>query len=199
MRRHAERVGSEYRMKFHKTPLEGAYVIELTKFEDHRGFLARFFCERTFAQAGLETRFVQINNSTSVRRGTVRGMHWQAPPHGEVKVIRALRGSIFNVCIDLRKGSPTFGEWFGTELDDTNRLMMYTPKGFAHGCLSLTDNIEILYMTSAFYAPAAERGLRPDDPRVGIAWPIPITEISDKDRAWPDLDPALHAMAVEDA
>ena len=105
-------------------------------------------------------------------------------------------GRIFNVAVDVRRGSPSFGRWFGAELDADRRLMMYTPRGFAHGCLALTDDVEIIYLTSAFYAPSAERGLRFDDPRVGIAWPIPVTEASDKDRAWPDLDPAIHAVDI---
>lgn len=179
-------------MHFHTTPIEGVFIVELRRIEDHRGFLARFFCEREFAAAGLETRFVQINNSTSRRSGTVRGLHYQAAPHGETKLVRCLRGAIFNVAVDLRQGSPTYGRWYGTELDETNRLMMYTPKGFAHGCVSLTDDMEMLYMTSSFYAPGFERGLRHDDPAIGIRWPIPVTEVSDKDRAWPDFDPALH-------
>jgi dTDP-4-dehydrorhamnose 3,5-epimerase len=116
------------------------------------------------------------------------------PPHAEDKLLRVVHGAVFNVAVDVRLGSPSFGRWFGAELDADGRVMMYTPRGFAHGCVALTDDVEIIYLTSAAYAPAAERGVRYDDPRVGIAWPIPITEVSDKDRAWPDLDPAIQGV-----
>lgn len=183
-------------MRFLKAPLDGAHVIELDRREDHRGFLARMFCEEEFAAAGLERRFVQINNSTSLRRGTIRGLHYQVPPHTEVKVMRVIRGAIFDVIVDVRQGSPSFGRWFGAELSADSRRMMYSPRGFAHGFLSLTDEVEVIYMTSSAYAPGAERGVRFDDPKVGIAWPIPPVEVSDKDRAWPDLDPATHAVVL---
>ena len=186
-------------MKFLKTPIEGAHVIELERREDQRGFLARLFCERDFTAAGLEGRFVQINNSTSLRKGIVRGLHYQAPPHAEVKVMRVIRGAVFDVIVDVRRGSPTFGRWFGAELTAENRRMMYSPRGFAHGFLSLTDDVEVIYMASAFYAPGFERGVRFDDPKVGVEWPIRPSEVSDKDRSWPDLDPAVHAVDVEGA
>ena len=176
-------------MKFSKTPLEGVHIVDLEPREDSRGFLGRMFCEHEFAQAGLESRFVQINNSVSRRRGTLRGLHYQAPPHAEVKLIRVVRGAIFNVAVDIRRDSPTFARWFGLRLDDGNRAMMYTPRGFAHGFLSLTDDAEVIYLTSAAYAPGSEGGVRFDDPRVGIAWPILPAEVTDKDRAWPDLAP----------
>jgi dTDP-4-dehydrorhamnose 3,5-epimerase len=186
-------------MRFHSTTLDGPRLVEMRRIGDHRGFLARMFCEKTFAEAGLQDRFVQINNSVSRRRGTLRGLHYQAPPHAEAKLLRVVSGAVFNVAVDVRRGSPTFGQWFGAELDADRRMMMYTPQGFAHGCVSLTDDAEFIYLTSAFYAPAAERGVRFDDPRVGIAWPIPVTEVSDKDRAWPDLDPAVHAVDIDAA
>jgi dTDP-4-dehydrorhamnose 3,5-epimerase len=176
-------------MKFIETPMAGAYLVELDRIEDNRGFLARLFCERAFAEAGLESRFVQINNSASWRKGTLRGLHYQVPPNAEVKLMRVIRGAIFDVIVDTRRGSPTFARWFGARLDDRNRTMMYAPRGFAHGFLSLTDEVEVIYMSSAFYTPGAERGVRFDDPGVGIEWPIPPVEVSDKDRAWPDLTP----------
>ncbi|MBR0673018.1 dTDP-4-dehydrorhamnose 3,5-epimerase [Neoroseomonas soli] len=184
-------------MKFLKAPLEGPHIIEPERREDHRGFLARLFCEREFAAAGLEGRFVQINNSTSLRKGIVRGLHYQAPPHSEVKVMRVIRGAIFDVVVDVRLGSPTFGRWFGAELSAGNRLMMYSPRGFAHGFMSLTDDVEVIYLTSSSYAPGSERGVRFDDPGVGVAWPAPPLEVSDKDRSWPDLDPATHGVVIE--
>lgn len=176
-------------MKFVKTPLQGVHVVELEQREDSRGFLARVFCEREFAAAGLESRFPQINNSGSRRKGTLRGLHFQAPPHAEVKLMRVIRGAIFDVVVDVRRGSPSFGRWFGVRLDDRNRTMLYAPRGFAHGFLSLTDDVEVIYMSSALYAPGAEGGVRFDDPGVGIEWPIAPVEVSDKDRAWPDLSP----------
>lgn len=181
-------------MKFHKTPLEGARVIELEKRGDDRGFFARYFCEREFAADGLETRFVQINNSLSSKKGTLRGMHYQLPPSPEVKVVRCVRGSLWDAIVDLRPDSPTFMKWFGAELSAENRLMMYVPRGFAHGLLTLTDDVEAIYLVSAFYDPQAERGLRWNDPAIGIEWPIAPVEISPKDAKWPDFDPAFHGV-----
>ncbi|MDQ0512172.1 dTDP-4-dehydrorhamnose 3,5-epimerase [Ancylobacter amanitiformis] len=181
-------------MKFHKTPLEGAYLIELERRGDDRGFFARFFCEKEFGAQGLETRFVQVNNSLSSKAGTLRGLHYQLPPAGEVKLVRAIKGALWDCIVDLRAGSPTFGKWFGAELNDDNRLMMYVPRGFAHALITLTDNVEALYLVSEFYAPQQERGVRWNDPAIGIEWPIQPTEISDKDAAWPDLNDAFHGM-----
>jgi dTDP-4-dehydrorhamnose 3,5-epimerase len=181
-------------MKFHETPLNGAYLIELERRGDDRGFFARFFCEKEFAAAGTETRFVQINNSLSARKGTLRGMHYQLAPSAEVKVVRCLKGSLYDVIADLRPDSPTFGQWFGAELNAENRLMMYVPRGCAHGLLTLADDTEALYLVSDSYAPDRERGMRFDDPWLGIKWPIAPVEISPKDRAWPDFDPDYHGV-----
>jgi dTDP-4-dehydrorhamnose 3,5-epimerase len=170
--------------------MEGVHLVELERLEDSRGFFARLFCERSFSEAGLESRFVQINNSSSWRKGTLRGLHYQVPPNSEVKLMRVIRGAIFDVIVDVRQRSPSFGKWFGVQLDGRNRTMVYAPRGFAHGFLSLTDDVEVIYMSSAFYTPGSERGVRFDDPHVGIEWPIPPVEVSDKDRAWPDLTPA---------
>jgi dTDP-4-dehydrorhamnose 3,5-epimerase len=177
-------------VKFVPTPLEGAYLIELEKRGDHRGFFARFFCEREFAEAGLETRFVQVNNSLTAARGTLRGMHLQLPPAAEVKVVRCIRGALHDVIVDLRPDSPSYLKWFGADLSADNRVMMYVPRGFAHGFMTLTDDAEALYLVSAFYSPATERGMRFDDPQFGIRWPMPPEEMSAKDREWPDYDPA---------
>lgn len=181
-------------MIFHKTPLEGAFTIELERRGDDRGFFARFFCEKEFGAQGLETRFAQVNNSLSAKAGTLRGLHYQLPPSAEVKLVRAVKGALWDVIVDLRAGSPTFGKWFGAELNDENRLMMYVPRGFAHALITLTDNVEALYLVSDFYAPQCERGLRWNDPAIGIQWPIQPTEISEKDRAWPDLNAAFHGV-----
>ena len=179
-------------MKFIETPLAGAYVIELEKREDDRGFFARFFCEREFGKAGLETRFVQINNSLSRDQGTLRGMHYQLDPAAEVKVVRALRGGLWDAILDLRPGSTTFGGSFGAELTSENRRMMYVPRGFAHGFLTLEPDTEALYLVSAFYDPGRERGVRWNDPRFNIAWPAAPQVISDKDAQQRDFDPSWH-------
>jgi dTDP-4-dehydrorhamnose 3,5-epimerase len=181
-------------MKFHKTPLDGAYLIELEKRGDDRGFFARFFCQHEFAAAGLETSFVQINNSLTVAKGTLRGLHYQLPPAAEVKVVRAIKGALWDVIVDLRAGSPTYLKWFGAELTADNRSMMYVPRGFGHGFVTLTDHVEALYLDSAFYSPEAERGLRWNDKAIGIDWPAEPLEISDKDRKWPDLNPKYHGV-----
>ena len=183
-------------MKFHSTPLEGAYLIELDRRGDDRGFFARFFCEREFSDQGLETRFVQVNTSLSAKVGTLRGLHYQLPPSSEVKVVRAIKGALWDVIVDLRAGSPTFGKWFGAELNDDNRLMMYVPRGFGHGLITLTDNVEAFYLVSAFYAPQCERGLRWNDPALAINWPIQPVEISEKDAIWPELDQEFHSTEL---
>jgi dTDP-4-dehydrorhamnose 3,5-epimerase len=179
-------------VKFHPAPLKGAFLIELEKRGDERGFFARFFCEREFAGAGLATRFTQINNSLSAKRGTLRGMHYQLAPAAEVKVVRCVRGALFDAIVDLRPDSPTFARWFGAELNEDNRLMMYVPRGFAHAILTLRDDTEALYLVSDFYSPENERGLRWNDPRFAIDWPMQPVEISAKDAAWPDFDPVFH-------
>ena len=183
-------------MKFHATPLKGAYTIELEKRGDDRGFFARFFCEKEFEAAGIAFPIAQINNSLTEKAGTLRGMHYQLPPAAEIKVIRCIRGALYDVIIDLRPDSPTFGKWFGAELNAENRLMMYAPMGFAHGFMTLTDNTEAFYLTNAFYAPQEERGIRFDDPRFGVVWPQAPVDISAKDRVWPDFDPAFHGTEL---
>jgi len=181
-------------MRFTETPLKGAYMIELEKRGDDRGFFARMFCEDEFAEARLVGRFVQINNSLTGTRGTVRGLHYQMPPNAEVKLMRCIRGAIFDVIVDLRADSATFGKWFGAELSAENRVMMYVPRGFAHGFVSLVDDVEIIYPVSAKYVPESERGLRWNDPAIGIEWPVDITEVSAKDQAWADLNRNLNAV-----
>lgn len=177
-------------MRFLPTPLPGCLVVEMEPRGDERGFFARLFCEREAAAAGIETRIAQINNSLSAKRGTLRGLHWQLPPHAETKIVRCLRGAVCDLAVDLRPDSPTFGQHHWAELSADNRRMMVVPRGCAHGVLSLVDDAEILYTVSAAYQPAAERGLRWDDPQLAIRWPIVPQEVSDKDRRWPDFDPA---------
>jgi dTDP-4-dehydrorhamnose 3,5-epimerase len=181
-------------MKFTPTPLRDAYLIDLEKRGDDRGFFARVFCEREFAEYGLETRFVQANNSLSSKKGTLRGLHYQLAPSAEVKVVRCIRGALWDAIVDIRPGSETFGKWFGAELSAENRRMMYVPRGFAHAILTLEEDTEALYLVSDFYAPGEERGVRWNDPRFGVEWPIEPTEISPKDAAWPDFDPEFHGI-----
>jgi len=181
-------------MKFNPTPLAGAKVIEPEKRGDDRGFFARVFCAREFGSSGLETDFVQANNSLSSIAGTLRGMHYQLGDAAEVKLVRCIRGALFDAILDLRPNSPTFGKWFGETLTADNRLMMYVPRGFAHAILTLEPNTEALYLVSAFYAPDAERGIRWNDPRFGITWPMQPVEISAKDAAWPDFDSSFHGV-----
>jgi dTDP-4-dehydrorhamnose 3,5-epimerase len=181
-------------MIFHETPLPGVRLIELEKRGDSRGFFARMFCRDEFAKAGLETSFVQMNNSLTGQKGTLRGMHYQLMPDAEVKVVRCVRGALWDAVVDLRPDSPSFGKWFGAELSAENRHMMYVPRGFAHAFLTLTDDAEAIYLVSAFYAPQSERGVRWNDPRFGIEWPIEPAEISEKDGKWPDFDPDFHGV-----
>jgi dTDP-4-dehydrorhamnose 3,5-epimerase len=181
-------------MKFHATPLAGARLIEPEKRGDARGFFARLFCEREFGLQGLETRFVNVNNSLSAAAGTLRGMHYQIGEAAEVKLVRCVRGALWDAILDLRPDSPSYGRWFGETLSAENRLMMYVPRGFAHAILTLEPDTEALYLVSAHYAPDAERGVRWDDARFGVAWPLAPQEISAKDAGWPDFDEGFHAV-----
>ena len=172
-------------MIFTETPLDGAFTIGLEKREDARGYFARAFCASEFAAQGLETAYVQANLSLNKKTGLVRGMHFQRGADAEVKLVRCVSGAIYDVIIDNRPESPTYLEWFGAELSEENGLMMYVPRGFAHGYQSLTDGATAFYMVSAAYAPGAEGGLRFDDPAIGIQWPMAVTDHSDKDGKWP--------------
>lgn len=177
-------------MKWLGTSVADALVITPERRGDDRGFFARLFCEREFVAAGLESRFAQINNSLTACRGTLRGLHYQLPPAAEVKLVRCLRGAMFDVVADLRPDSPTYGRWFGAELTEASRAMMYVPKGCAHGFVTLTDDVETLYLVSEPYAPELERGVRFDDPWIGIKWPIQALGMSAKDSTWPRFNPA---------
>ncbi|WP_208678363.1 dTDP-4-dehydrorhamnose 3,5-epimerase [Synechococcus elongatus] len=168
-------------MKFTPTTLDGSYLIDLDAKEDERGFFARCFCKNEFYNHGLNAQWVQINNSLTKGKGTLRGLHFQYPPHAEVKLVRCLTGKIWDVIVDLRLGSNTYGQWFGAELSGINRTMMYVPKGFAHGFISLEDNSEILYLVSEFYSPSSEETLIWNDENVSINWPLQPLLISSKD------------------
>lgn len=175
-------------MRFDPTGLEGSYLIGLDKRGDERGFFARAFCAEEFAAADLETNFLQANLSFNASAGIVRGMHFQTGKHAEVKLVRCVSGEIFDVIVDLREDSPTHLRWFGARLTADNGDLMYVPRGFAHGYQALTDGATVHYMVSAPYAPEAEGALHHADPRVGIEWPVPVTETSEKDAAVPFLE-----------
>ena len=180
-------------MKFSKTSLADAMVIDLVRNEDSRGFFARTFCADEFAAAGLVTEFVQGNHSYNRAQGTVRGMHFQTAPHGEVKLVRCLQGAILDIIIDLRPASPSYLKWEGFELTAANGSTLYVPVGFAHGFQTLEEETHVTYSVSHRYTPGAEGGVRHDDPAFGVTWPLPISVISDKDAAWPDFAPAALA------
>lgn len=183
-------------MKFNKTPLVGAYTIELDRIGDDRGFFARLFCAKEFSNAGLIDSFVQINNSLTRDKGTLRGMHYQLPPSAEVKVVRCIKGSLFDVILDLRPDSPSFCKWHGDTLSAENRRMMYVPKGCAHGFITLEDDTEAFYLAGAPYSPEQERGVRYNDLKFNIEWPIEPMVISAKDEKWPDFDPEWHGVEI---
>jgi len=173
-------------MIFKETKLKGAFVVEIEKLEDGRGFFARSWCETEFAEHGLNPRLVQCNISFNERQGTLRGIHYQAVPYEEAKLVRCTRGAIFDVIIDLRLDSPTLAQWIGIELTAENHRMLYIPEGFAHGFQTLKDNTELTYHVSRFYMPKAEQGVRYNDPAFGIKWPMEVRVISEKDKAWSD-------------
>ncbi len=175
-------------MRFTELPLAGAFRVELEPRGDARGFFARLFCAEEFAAHGLATGWVQCNTSFTAAQGTVRGLHFQRPPMAETKLLRCIRGAIFDVIVDLRAGSPTFGRWHGERLDDQNRTMICVPEGFAHGFQALTPDVEMLYFHSALYSAAHEGGLRWDDARVAVNWPLGVTEMSARDAAFPGLE-----------
>lgn len=174
-------------MKFRKTDLVGAFLIEIEPHADERGSFARTFCAREFAEHGLVTDIAQCSLSINKRAGTVRGMHFQRAPDDEVKLVRCQRGAIYDVIIDLRPDSTSYRQWQGFELNAEDHRALYVPKGFAHGFQTLTDDAEIFYQISQFYAPAAATGVRWDDPAFRVAWPLPISTITDKDCSWPDF------------
>ena len=183
-------------MIFRGTGLDGARVIDLERREDERGFFARMYCAEEFAAQGLNVQWAQINNSLSRETGTLRGLHFQRPPHAEVKVVRCVAGAVWDVIVDLRKGSASYGRWFGTELSARNRSMMYVPAGFAHGFITLEPDTEVIYLVSTPYSREHEGTLRWDDPFHGIAWPRPPALISAKDRAARDWT-NQHAITIE--
>jgi dTDP-4-dehydrorhamnose 3,5-epimerase len=175
-------------MIFRETKLAGVFVIEAEPVADERGHFARTFCAREFADHGIESAIAQCSLSFNKRKGTLRGLHYQAPPHNEAKLVRATSGGIYDVAVDLREGSSTYGQWAAAELTAENRRMFFIPKGCAHGFQTLRDDSEILYQIAERYEPASARGVRWDDPELAIAWPDKANPIlSDRDRAFPGL------------
>jgi dTDP-4-dehydrorhamnose 3,5-epimerase len=174
-------------MRFTETPLAGAFIVDIEPQADERGFFARSWCDDEFARHGLDARMAQCNISFNRRRGTVRGLHYQAAPHTEAKLVRCTQGGAWDVIVDLRPDSPTRGRWTAVELSATNRRMLFVPHGFAHGFQTLEDDTELFYQMSERYQAGLERGLRWDDPALAIAWPIPEPIISQRDRELPTL------------
>ena len=179
------------------TMLAGLMRVDRRQQEDARGFFSRLFCADELRAIGADASIAQVNHSFTRRRGSVRGMHFQYPPHAETKFVSCLRGEVFDVAIDLRRGSPTFLQWHAELLSETNHRSLFIPRGFAHGFQTLRDDCELLYLHSAAYAPGAEGGLSPTDARVGIRWPLPLAEISERDAAHPPLTDAFKGLAIE--
>jgi dTDP-4-dehydrorhamnose 3,5-epimerase len=174
---------------FRETPLAGAFVLESERFPDERGFFARTFCQQEFEANGLSPAVAQCNLSYNAKKGTLRGLHFQAAPHGEEKLVRVTRGAIFDVIVDLRPASPTFRRHLVVELTAENRWALYVPRDFAHGFQTLEDDTEVFYQMSQFFDPAAARGYRYDDPTFSIPWPFPPTVVSERDLALPTMEP----------
>jgi dTDP-4-dehydrorhamnose 3,5-epimerase len=175
-------------MQFTETRLRGAWIIDIEPRSDNRGFFARAFCQREFEEHRLKPTIAQANVAYNARRGTLRGMHFQFPPYAETKLVRATRGAIIDIIVDLRPESPTFLESVAVELSADNHRALYVPERFAHGYQTLEDGTETSYQVGEFYAPGSEGGLSPFDPALRLEWPLPVTEMSDKDRAWTPLD-----------
>lgn len=174
-------------MKFAELPIKGAYVIDINRIGDDRGFFGRLWCVKEYQAIGLNPKICQSNIGVSKYKGTLRGLHYQNAPHQEVKIVRCSRGAIFDVVVDLRPNSLTYSQWFGLELNEENATMLYVPEGCATGYLTLTDDTEMYYHTTEFYHPESEAGVRYDDPAFGIEWPEEIKLLSDKDKNWPYL------------
>lgn len=174
-------------MLIEETNVAGAFIIDPERRADERGYFARIFCDKELSECGFSGRIRQINSGFSPRSGTLRGLHFQEQPHAEVKIVRCVRGAVYDVVVDLRPDSPTFKQWYGAELTADNGRLLYAPEGTAHGYLTLTSDTELIYMTSSPYAAQAARGVRYDDPAFRIAWPAAVNVVSQADRSWPDF------------
>lgn len=178
-------------MKIIETSLPGIKIVEPKIFGDHRGWFMETYNETVFEKAGVLIKFVQDNQSFSAAKGTLRGLHYQLNPKAQTKLVRCIKGSIFDVAVDIRKGSPTFGQWFGIELSAENKKQLFIPKGFAHGFMTFTDDVEVQYKVDETYAPDCDRGIIWNDPSIGIEWPMNIIPVlSDKDQIAPSLNKA---------
>ena len=175
-------------MIFTEIVLKGSYTIDLDVFADDRGWFARTFCKKEFELIGHDKEWVQMNHSFTIKKGSIRGMHFQLPPFSEIKMVRCISGAVYDVIIDLRKDSATFLQWAAIELSATNKKMIYIPEGFAHGFQTLTDNCELIYHHSQFYTPGVEAGIQYNDQLINIKWPLPLTNISTKDNHYPLLN-----------
>lgn len=174
-------------MNFTPTPLKGSFIIQLMPFNDDRGWFVRTFSKNEFKEIGINYEWVQMNHSYTASKGTIRGMHYQVPPYKEIKMVRCIRGMVYDVIIDIRKESPTFLHWYGIELSATQMNMIYIPEGFAHGFQALTDDCELIYHHSEFYIPNAEEGIKYNDPLINIQWPLAVSRISERDKNHPSL------------
>ena len=183
------------RLTVHDLPLAGLKLVERQRLGDQRGFLARLFCADDLLPAGWTEPIAQINHTHTARRGTVRGLHFQRPPHAEMKLVSCIRGEVWDVAVDLRRGSPTFLKWHAERLSADNNRALLIPEGFAHGFQALSDGAELIYCHSAAYVPDAEGGLNVRDPRLAIAWPLPVGETSARDAQLPVVDDAFAGIA----
>ncbi len=184
------------RLDFFDTPLAGLQVVQRKPIEDTRGFLSRFFCAEEFKRAGLNKSISQINHTLTHKKGAIRGLHYQKPPHAETKVVSCIKGEIFDVAVDLRKNSSTFLRWHGEVLSAKNQRSMLIPEGFAHGFQTLTEECELIYLHTSPYVQEAEAAFNVTDPRLEIAWPLAITELSDRDRLHPMITPDFEGIAL---
>lgn len=184
------------RFDFIPTPLAGLIAVQRKAIEDHRGFLSRFYCADEFREAGLDKPIAQINHTLTRSKGAVRGLHFQYPPFAESKLVSCLHGEIFDVAVDLRRGSPTFLHWHGALLSALNRQSLLIPEGFAHGFQTMTGDCELIYLHTASYRPEAEGALNVADPRLGIAWPLAIAEISERDRNHKFIEQDFNGIAL---
>lgn len=182
---------------FEETGFKNLWRITPNSFEDSRGTFFRVFCKKEFQKIGFEKEFVQLNHSITNLKGTVRGMHFQQPPFAEVKLVRCIKGTILDVVVDIREGSPTFLQYFTVELSDKNKQMLLIPEGFAHGFQALEDNVEMLYHHTNFYTPVFESGLKYDDPKVKIDWILPPMHVSDRDKSFPLLEDNFKGIRIE--
>jgi dTDP-4-dehydrorhamnose 3,5-epimerase len=183
-------------MKFNELPLQGAYIITTEPFIDNRGMFERVFCKREIASIRHKKEIVQINHSITRKKGSIRGMHYQIPPSTEIKIIKAIKGTVYDVIIDVRRNSPTFLKFHGENISHDNLKSIYIPEGFAHGFQTLEDGCELLYFHTSFYDQQNERSIRYDEPTISINWPLKVADVSDKDRNYPFLNNSFEGVAL---